>query len=262
MISLAINLLLVIVILRLAYKLEKEVKIVYSSFLALDAEASNVQPTNPSPRVESPRVHPSAPAPLSSSAHGLSDEADVSVNSVDDVGGDGEDTTSPDYTRDTTFAANAASAAAMTSDDETSEVDLDGARPHSVEYSVVDYSKGLNNQEVEALPLGLGYNKEWPWVCSVRTYFQTQNSYQNKEFYKACGARWDPDWKYWSIPAGRDLRNAYNSGWLVGGEDRYIEALRDWLLFCRRPQVMSIVRRIIKDERRKMQHRRASQNHG
>ena len=240
-------------------------KIVYSSFLALDAEASNVQPTNPSPRVESPRVHPSALAPLSSSAHGLSAEADVSVNSVDDVGGDGEDTTSPDYTRDTTFAANAAAAAAMTSDDETSEVDLDEARrgwPHLAEYSVEDYIKGLNNQEVEALALRLGYNKEWPWVCSVRTYFQTQNSYQNKEFYKACGAQWDPDWKYWSIPAGRDLRDAYMSGWLVGGEDRYAEALKDWLLYRRRSQVMSIVRRIIEDERRGVQHRRASQNHG
>ena len=161
-ISLMINLLLVIIILRLVLKREKEVKIVYSNTSAQDAEASNEQPTNPSPRVESHRAPPSALAPLSSSSHGLSAEADAFVDPVDDVGDDGEDTTPQDYTRDTNYAGRVAAAAAMTSDDETGDVDLDEAEPYLVEWSMEDYVKGMSSRDVEALALRLGYNKGGP----------------------------------------------------------------------------------------------------
>ena len=87
-ISLMINLLLVVIILRLVLKREKEVNIVYSHTSAQDAEASNEQPTSPSPRVESHRAPPSASAPLSSSSHGLSAEADAFVDLVGDTGSD------------------------------------------------------------------------------------------------------------------------------------------------------------------------------
>ena len=47
----------------------------------------------------------------------------------------------------------------MTSDDETSEVDLDEADPHLVEWSMEDYVRGMSNHDVEALALRLGYDK-------------------------------------------------------------------------------------------------------
>ena len=161
-ISLMINLLLVIIILRLVLKREKEVQIVYSNTSAQDAEASNEQPTNPSPRVESPRAPPSALAPLSSSSHGLSAEADAYVDLVDNVADGSEYTTPQDYTRDTNYAGRAAAAAAMTSDDETGDVDLDEAEPYLVEWSMEDYVKGMSSRDVEALALRLGYNKGGP----------------------------------------------------------------------------------------------------
>ena len=141
----------------------EKVNIVYSNTSVQDAEASNEQPTNPSPRVESPRAPPSALAQLSSSSHGLSAEADASVDPVENVADGSEDTTPQDYTRDAGFAGRAAAADAMTSDDETSEVDLDEADPHLVEWSMEDYVRGMSNHDVEALALRLGYNKEWPF---------------------------------------------------------------------------------------------------
>ena len=80
-ISLIINVLLAIIILRLVLKREKEIKIVYADTSAQDAEASNEHPTDPSPRVESHRAHRSASAQLSSSSHDLSAEADESRGS-------------------------------------------------------------------------------------------------------------------------------------------------------------------------------------
>ena len=200
--------------------------IVYSNTSAQDAEASNEQPTSPSPRVESHRAPPSAPAPLSSSSHGLSAEADAFVDLVDDVGDDGEDTTPQDYTRDTNYAGRAAAAAAMTSDDETGDVDLDEAEPHLVEWSMEDYVKGMSSRDVEALALRRGYNKKWSCVSTVTAYLQTENSFNNREIYKKCGAVWNAEWKYWSIPPGRDLRRAYEGGWIVDGESHYTGSLQ------------------------------------
>jgi hypothetical protein len=125
-----------------------------------------------------------------------------------------------------------------------------------------DYLKGMSCRDVEALALRLGYNKEWSVVSTATAYLQTENSFNNKEIYMGCGAVWNAEWKYWSIPPGRDLRRAYEGGRIVDGEGHYTESLRHWLMIGRRAQVMNIVRRLIKDERRKMRHRRASRNHG
>ena len=106
--------------------------IVYSNTPAQDAEASTEQPTSPSPRVESHRAPPSASAPLSPSSHGLSAEADEVEDLVGDTGIHDEDTTPQDYTRDTDYVGRAAAAAAMTSDDETGDVDSDEPDPSLV----------------------------------------------------------------------------------------------------------------------------------
>ena len=110
--------------------------------------------------------------------------------------------------------------------------------------------------------LRLGYNKEWSVVSTATAYLQTENSFKHKEIYKTFGAVWHAECKYWTIPPGRDLRRAYEGGWIVDGETIYTESLRHWLMISRRAQVMDIVRRLIKDERRKMRHRRAFRNHG
>ena len=68
-ISLLINLLLVLVILRLVLKTENEVNIVYSPNAAQDAEASVGQFSHLSPRIESSLAPVSAP--LSSDSHGV-----------------------------------------------------------------------------------------------------------------------------------------------------------------------------------------------
>ena len=123
----------------------------------------------------------------------MTTEAHAFVDPVDHVGDDGEDTTSQDYTRDTNYAGRAAAAAAMTNDDETGDVDLDEAEPHLVEWSMEDYVKGMSSRDVEALALRLGYNKEWSFVRTVTAYLQTENSFNNKEIYKACGVVWNAE---------------------------------------------------------------------
>ena len=100
-ISLMISLLLVVIILRLVLKREKEVNIVYSNTSAQDAEASDEQRIHPSPRVESLRAPRSASAQLSSSSRDLSAEADEFASIVPVAGTLDEDTTGQDFTRDT-----------------------------------------------------------------------------------------------------------------------------------------------------------------
>ena len=196
-ISLIVNLLLAIVILRLVLKREKEIKIVYANTAAQDAEASNEHPPDSSPRVESPRAPRSASAQLSSSSQGLSAEADEVVAPLGEVGIHDEDTTAQDPIGDTGNA-----------------------------------------------------------------YLQIENSSQNRELYKSFKAVWRPDGKYWTLPLGRDLRRAYEGGWIVNGDTVYAESLRKWLPIARRAEIQDMVRRIIKDERRRARLRRATRTHG
>ena len=112
------------------------------------------------------------------------------------------------------------------------------------------------------MALRLGYNKGWSVVSLDTAYLQTENSYQNRELYKTFKAVWHPEVKHWTLPPGRDLRRAYEGGWIVNGDMVYAEALRKWILIARRAGIQDIVRRIIKDERRKMRLRRATKNHG
>ena len=90
---------MVLISLRLVLKREKDAKIVYSTNLAPDAEASVEHPPHPSPRVESRRAPVSSSALLSSSSHDLSAEADEVVNIVHDTGMLDQYTTGPEYTR-------------------------------------------------------------------------------------------------------------------------------------------------------------------
>ena len=258
-ISLIVNLLLAIVILRLVLKREKEIKIVYANTVAQDAEASDEHPPDPSPRVESPRAHRSSSAQLSSSSRGLSAEADEVTAPLGEAGSRDKNTTAQEPIGGT---GNAAAAAATTNDDETGYVDIDDPAQTLVEMSTESYLNDWSLYEVEALALRLGYNKGWSVVSLDTAYLQTENSYQNRELYKTFKAVWHPEVKHWTLPPGRDLRRAYEGGWIVNGDMVYAESLRKWLLIARRAEIQDIVRRIIKDERRKMRLRRATKNHG
>ena len=108
----------------------------------------------------------------------------------------------------------------------------------------------------------LGYNKEWSVVSLDTAYLQIENYYQNWVLYKSFKAVWRPDGKYWTLPLGRDLRRAYEGGWIVNGDTVYAESLRKWLPIARRAEIQDMVRRIIKDERRRARLRRATRNHG
>ena len=125
-----------------------------------------------------------------------------------------------------------------------------------------NYLIGMSFREVEALALRLGYKRGWSVVSPDTAYLQTENSFQNKELYKTFKAVWRPENKYWTLPPGRDLRRAYEGGWIVDGDAIYVGALRQWLLISRRADIQVIARRLIKYERRRMRLRRAPRNHG
>ena len=110
---------------------------------------------------------------------------------------------------------NVAAAAATTNDDETGYEDIDDPAQTLVEMSTESYLNDWSLYEVEALALRLGYNKGWSVVSLDTAYLQTENSYQNRELYKTFKAVWHPEVKHWTLPPGRDLRRAYEGGWIV-----------------------------------------------
>ena len=112
------------------------------------------------------------------------------------------------------------------------------------------------------MALRLGYNKEWSVVSLDTAYLQIEDWYQNRQLYKSFKAVWRPEGKHWRLPPGRDLRRAYEGGWIVNGDMAFAESLRKWFLIARRAEIQDIVRRIIKDERRRARLRRATRNHG
>ena len=102
---------------------------------------------------------------------------------------------------------------------------------------------------METLLQRLGYDRRWPVVSLGTAYLRTESSLHNKELYKSFGAVWNPEFRQWTLPPGRDLRRAYGGGWIIDGDTVYLEAMKQWLLMSRRPA-------------RRMRLRRAARNHG
>ena len=89
-----------------------------------------------------------------------------------------------------------------------------------------------------------------------------RNSYQNNELHEIAGAIWHAARKYWTTPPGRDLRRAYDGGWIVDGDAIFVESMKQDLLLRHFNELELEVRRLIPVEMSRMRLRRASRNRG
>ena len=106
----------------------------------------------------------------------------------------------------------------MTSDDETGDIDIDVPDPSLVQYSMVDYLGAMIIRDIDALAQRLGFNRSWSVVSLSTAYLKTEDSYRNKELHKSFRAVWNPEFRQWTLPPGRDLRRAYDGRWIVDGD--------------------------------------------
>ena len=61
---------------------------------------------------------------------------------------------------------------------------------------------------------------------------------------------------------GKDLRRAYDGGWLIDGDSVFLEAVRRWLLINHFSELEGDARRLLQTERRRMRLRRVARNRG
>ena len=52
---------------------------------------------------------------------------------------------------------------------------------------------------------------------------------------------WDPQEKRWNIPAGKNLRPAYDGAWLIIGNMIYVECMRAQLLETNYTEIVQII---------------------
>ena len=101
----------------------------------------------------------------------------------------------------------------------------EGFDPEMVRLSVPYYVNELGRHELEALMKRHRMNPHGPFVSDGPAFLSKEGSYEQRSLYRSFDAHWDPTQKVWYIRPGKDLRKAYESGFLEDAEYIYVESM-------------------------------------